>query len=311
MIISVSRRTDIPAFYTEWFFNRLKEGYVLVRNPMNNNQISKVSLKPEDVDCFVFWTKNPKNIMNHIHQLEHYHYYFQVSINPYDKTIETGVPKKKEIIHHFNDLSKKVGKEKVIWRYDPILLSDTIDIAYHFKYFDYMASQLENTTNKCVISFLDLYAKTKRNMSDVHLKEITPDDMKRLAKGLAEIAKGYKITIETCAEAIDLGAFGIQHGKCIDDQLIADIIGYSATIPKDTHQREDCGCVKSIDIGAYHTCPHGCIYCYANTNPQSALHNYEAHDPASPLLFGQIKGNEKITERKVERYFSDTQIKLL
>lgn len=310
MIVSVSRRTDIPAFYSEWFFNRLKQGYVLVRNPMNYNQVSKISLKQVDIECFVFWTKNPRHFLNHINDLAEYNYYFQISINPYDKTIEVGVPKKKEILESFIELSKKVGKEKVIWRYDPILLSDTIDIAYHIKYFEYMSSLLSGYTDKCVISFLDVYAKTKRNTVDIKLRNITEDDMYGIAKGLVEIGNKYGIDIETCSEKINLNTLGIKHGKCIDDQLISKIIGCNGSIPKDSNQREECGCVRSVDIGVYNTCPHRCKYCYANYSQQLALENYDAHDPMSPMLFGQIKGDEKIMERKVEKYFSNFQMKL-
>lgn len=308
MIISVSRRTDIPAFYLQWFFNRLKEGYVLVRNPMNYNQVSKISLRKEDVDCFVFWTKNPKNILRSIHMLNDYNFYFQISLTPYDKNIEVGLPKKEEIIESFIELSKTIGKEKVIWRYDPILLSKDINYDYHFEHYDYIASKLSGFTDKCIISYLDEYKKTVRNTKDIYLKKIHEEDMIEIVRGLSEIASKYNININSCCEKVDLSDYGISHGKCIDDQLVSRIIGNRLLIKKDKNQREECGCIKSIDIGAYNTCPHLCKYCYANYNSKTVLNNHMLHNPNSSLLFGKLRGNETITERKQERYSMNPQL---
>lgn len=310
MIISVSRRTDIPAFYSKWFFNRLKAGYVLVPNPMNLKQISKISLKKNDVDCFVFWTKNPQQFLDNINELDGYQYYIQISINPYDKSIEVGVPKKKEIMTSFIDLSKKIGRDRVVWRYDPIILSNKMDIAYHVKYFEYIASILSAYTNKCVISFLDIYSKTKRNTKELELKEISEADMITLSEQLVKIAEQHNLKIETCSEKIDLNYLGINHGKCIDDKLISQLLGRHASIDKDSNQRDECGCVKSVDIGMYNTCPHLCKYCYANYSLDTALKNHKLHDPNSPLLFGQLKGDEKITERKIMKHFTTNQLGL-
>lgn len=298
MIVSVSRRTDIPAFYLEWFFNRLKEGYVLVRNPMNYNQVSKISLTKEAVDCFVFWTKNPKNIINYIDLLCDYKFYFQVTITPYGNSIEAGMPKKDEIISSFIKLSNKIGKEKVIWRYDPILLNKNIDYDYHFKYYEYIASKLSGFTNKCIISYLDEYRKTERNTKDLFLKKINKEDMIEIAKGLSEIAYKHNINISTCCEKVDLSNYGINHSKCIDDKLISQIAGTKLLINKDKNQRNECGCVKSIDIGVYNTCPHLCKYCYANYSFKTAQRNHKLHNPNSPLLFGELRGDETIKERK-------------
>lgn len=308
MIISVSRRTDIPAFYLQWFFNRLKESYVLVRNPMNCNQVSKISLRKEDVDCFVFWTKNPKNILRSIHMLSDYNFYFQISLTPYDKNIEVGLPKKEEIIESFIELSKTIGKEKVIWRYDPILLSEDINYDYHFEHYDYIASKLSGFTDKCIISYLDEYKKTVRNTKDIYLKKIHEEDMIEIARGLSEIASKYNINIDSCCEKVDLSDYGISDGKCIDDQLVFRITGNRLLIKKDKNQREECGCVKSIDIGAYNTCPHLCKYCYANYNSKTVLNNHKLHNPNSSLLFGKLRGNETITERKLERYSMNDQL---
>lgn len=220
MILSVSRRTDILAFYCDWFFNRLKEGYVLVRNPMNYRQVSKIKLTPEVIDCIVFWTKDPTNIIKNLDKLNKYNYYFQVTINPYDKKIEKNVPMKKNIIKSFKFLSEKIGREKVIWRYDPILLTKDIDIAYHEKYFEVLASRLYGYTDKCVISFIDLYTKIKKNMKYINQENIDYEKMLFIGEKLFKIASKYNITIESCSEKINLSRVGINHGKCIDGESV-------------------------------------------------------------------------------------------
>lgn len=173
MILSVSRRTDIPAFYSDWFYNRIKEGYVLVRNPFNAHQVSRIKLSPEVIDCIVFWPKNPRAMMSRLSELKGYNYYFQFTLTSYDNTIEVNVPQKKYIIDTFIELSNMIGKDRIIWRYDPILLTDRYDKQYHYKWFDYLAKRLKDYTNKCIISFMDLYRKTERNLGHIQLKSIT------------------------------------------------------------------------------------------------------------------------------------------
>lgn len=302
MIISVSRRTDIPAFYSEWFYNRIQEGYVLVKNPYNRHKVSKINLKPDAVDCIVFWTKNPTPMLEKLDLLKNYQYYFQFTVNPYNEDIEKGVPKKKYIVDSFIKLSKEIGKKKVIWRYDPILLTDQIDKEYHYKYFDYLASYLKDYTDKCIISFVDLYKKIRGNLKSVNVVPLTEKDMREIAITLSHIARKYNLVIESCSETVDLSDIGINHGKCIDDKLISEIYGMEIDIKKDPNQREICGCVKSKDIGAYNTCLHNCLYCYANYSKKVVQKNTLEHDPQSPLLFGHIEEDDKITECKPESY---------
>lgn len=302
MILSASRRTDIPAFYSEWFFNRIKEGFVLVRNPFNTKQISKINLSPEVIDCIVFWTKNPKKMIKRLEEIKEYNYYFQFTLNSYDKTLEKNVPEKKYLINTFIELSKKVSKNRVIWRYDPIILTDKFTKEYHYKWFEYLVKRLSPYTNKCVISFLDLYKKTERNLKEINILPLNKDDMFDFAKEFSKIASKYNLIIETCSEEIELSKFNINHGKCIDDTLISDIIGERLFIDKDPTQREVCGCVKSIDIGAYNTCNHNCLYCYANFNREIVEKNLLKHNKKSPLLFGELDGDEKITDRKMKSY---------
>lgn len=300
LIISASRRTDIPAFYSEWLFNRIREGYLLVRNPMNVHQISRINLNPEVVECIVFWTKNPKPMMNKLHELEKYNFYFQFTLNSYDKSIEPNVPKKNELIETFIELSKQIGKDKVIWRYDPILLTDVFTKEYHFKWFEYLAQVLCNYTNKCVISFVDLYKKTERNLKGINLLPMSKNDMEEIASKISKIGSNYNLVIESCSEEIDLNKFNIEHGKCIDDKLISKITGKVFNIEKDPNQRDICGCVRSIDIGTYNTCMNGCLYCYANFSKDAVAKNVSLHDSKSPLLFGNLNGKEKIIDREMQ-----------
>ena len=303
MIISASRRTDIPAFYPEWFINRIKAGYVLVKNPMNERQVSKISLSPDVVDCIVFWTKNPDRIMKYLPFLEAYNYYFQITITSYDKSIEPDVLLKKDILETVKKLSDQIGPEKVIWRYDPIFYTEKFDYDWHLKYFEKIAAALKGRIEKCIISFLDLYKKCEKNMRGINYRLLNNDDIFRLAPELAAIAQGYAIKLESCAEELDLEAFGIKHAKCIDDDLIARIAGKAIKVSKDKNQRGACNCVQSIDIGAYNTCPHNCLYCYANLNKDLVKGNYSVHNPESEILCGNISANAVIRKREMRSFF--------
>lgn len=308
MILSVSRRTDIPAFYSEWFFNRIKEGYVYVRNPMNIHQVSRIKLSPDVIDCIVFWSKNPSPMLNRLHELDGYMYYFQFTINPYDMGIEQNVPTKNRIIETFKELAYKIGPERVIWRYDPIILTDNITLDYHIRYFEEIAKRLQGYTKTCVISFLDLYKKTERNLRNSSARELAQSEMLKIATHISHIAHRYGITVQSCAEKIELDCIGIRHGHCIDSVLIEDLLGVKLVVSKDKNQRPECGCVQSIDIGEYNTCGHNCKYCYANFNGQKVQEKVRLHDPNSPLLIGNIKPDDKITERKIFSFIGDKSL---
>jgi len=307
MILSVSRRTDIPAFYSKWFYNRIKAGYVLVRNPMNTKQVSRISLDPQLIDCIVFWTKNPRSFMKNLDKLKDYNFYFQFTLNSYDKTVEVNVPEKKLLIDTFVELSQEIGKERVIWRYDPILLTPKFNKEYHYKWFEYLTEKLHPYTQKCIISFVDIYSKTERNTRPLDIIPFTNESMMEIAEKLSSITKKYGISLETCSEQMDFSMFGINHSKCIDDKLISNIIGKPLSIDKDNNQRETCGCVKSIDIGAYNTCKHNCLYCYANFSKNTVDKNCLQHDPNSPLLVGVLSGDEVIKDRPMESYVNSLQ----
>lgn len=302
MILSVSRRTDIPAFYAEWFMERLRQKYVLVRNPFNIHSISRIPLTPENVDAIVFWTKNSKPIHKYLDEIDKlgYKYYFQYTITPYKKDLEEKVQDKKEIVETFKKLSEKIGSEKVILRYDPVILSDNYTIDFHKKAFARLCDLLAPYTKKIVFSFLDDYKKISKNIKQLNIKEISAEEMCIMAEYFADTAKKYNLKIESCAEQIDLERFGINHGKCIDNELIEKITGYKLSVGRD-NQRNACGCIKCIDIGEYNTCMHKCLYCYANINKDAAFKNYKLHDKKSPLLIGYVDEiKDKITDRNIK-----------
>lgn len=301
MIISASRRTDIPTYYSDWFYNRLKDEYVLVRNPMNIHQIGKINLSPKVVDGIVFWTKNPIPMFERLSELEKYNYYFQFTLTAYDKDVEPNIPSKNDvIIPAFQRLSKSIGKEKIIWRYDPIFFSDRYTMEYHCKYFKVLAEKLGEYTEKCTVSFLDLYRNTARNILSLNVLQETKEQQFEIMQRFAEIAKAYGFYIDTCSEAIELDKFGIAHAHCIDVKRFERIGKCKLDISKDQNQRSECGCIASIDIGTYNTCKNGCLYCYANHSQNIVSRNLKIHNPKSPLLFGEVEAEDVVKERKVK-----------
>jgi DNA repair photolyase len=306
VIISASRSTDIPTFYTDWFIERWKKGYVKWKNPFNG-VYSYVSFK--NTRIVVFWTKNPKPIMKHLDFLENNvkQFYFQYTLNDHDKEgYEGKVPSVKARIKSFIELSEKIGKERVIWRFDPMILTDTIDVEELLARVKNIGDQLKNHTKKLVFSFADIsiYKKVENNLKKegISYVEFTDETMHQFANGLQELNKNWNIEIATCAEKIPLEQYGITHNKCIDDDLMIDLYGddkqlmdflgvkieeptlfdNSSNIKKtkalkDKGQRELCGCIMSKDIGEYNTCPHECVYCYANTSKEIAKKNYQTH----------------------------------
>lgn len=311
MILSVSRRTDIPNFYSDWFITRIREGFLYVRNPMNVHQVSRIDLSPELVDCIVFWTKNSANMIDKLDFLQDYVYYFQFTLTGYGKDIEPNLPgKREELIPTFQKLSEKIGKEKVIWRYDPILINARYTMDYHLKAFEEIAGKLSGYTERVIISFVDLYAKTKRNTRNLDIRELSKEEMLYLAGQLAKIASRYNLIIESCAEQINLQEVGISHGSCIDKGLIEKILGCKLICEKDKNQRPECGCFESVEVGTYNTCLNGCKYCYANYNDDTVKESVRKYHPDSPLLCGNITSEDKITDRKMKSQ-KDMQLSFL
>ena len=298
MILSVSRRTDIPAFYGEWFINRLREGFVCVRNPFNYHNISKIVLSPSNVDCLVFWTKDARQFIDKLDTVDElgYKYYFQYTITPYGAEIESNVPVKNIIVDNFKKLSDRIGREKVIWRYDPILYSQGIGLDYHIENFQRLCSALKGYTNSVIISFLDDYSKMGKRSGNI--KKLDFAQMIEVSKSLADIASSAGLTIKTCAEEL-VNTNNIEKASCIDKKLIENIIGSGLNVKKDKNQRHECMCFESIDIGEYDTCKHFCSYCYANGSEKKIINKCNGHNPNSPLLIGELGEDDKIIEKNL------------
>lgn len=327
VIISASRSTDIPAFYTKWFFNRLKKGYCAWYNPFNQQ---KMYVSFERCKVVVFWTKNPKLIMPYLHELDRrgIHYYFQVTLNDYmNEGFEPNVPSVEKRIETFKKLSDMIGHERVIWRFDPLIITPAITPRMLLGRIWTIGNRLKGYTDKLVFSFVDVkaYRKVQNNLvketgyftkEDVETAEPNIGQRQEIVEGLVKLREawaegGWNVTLATCAEDIDLNAYGIEHNRCIDGELMErvfgddkglvyylrtgnlpepDLFGILPAIPekpknlKDKGQRKVCGCMTSKDIGMYNTCHHLCVYCYANTSRECVLTNLKRHSEENESL---------------------------
>ena len=315
VIISASRSTDIPAFYAKWFFNRLAKGYCTWYNPFNQQ---KMYISFKNCKVVVFWTKNPKPILPYLHILDEMdiHYYFQVTLNDYaNEGFEPNVPSVDERVETFKLLSDKIGKERIIWRFDPLIITPSISPRELLTRIWHIGNKLKSYTDKLVFSFVDVKAYRKE---DVENAEANHAQRIEIVQGLQKIQEawhnqGWDITMATCAEDIDLKSYGIEHNRCIDGELMKhifaedkelvyylhtlkwperDIFGRLPLIPpkekniKDTGQRKVCGCMVSKDIGMYNTCRHFCVYCYANTSKDCVIKNMEKYNEDSESIIG-------------------------
>lgn len=293
-LISASYRTDIPAFYGEWFMQRVRERYVRYKNPYGP-QVVTVSLDPADVIAVVFWTKNCIPFMKHLDEMDRsgLDYYFHYSINGQPRYLEERVPRDSTTVENFRQLSARLGPngaKRSNWRYDPIIFSNETPPEFHRQTFARLAQRLEGATERCYISFLDLYAKTQRNMGKLpetlRINDPSDETKRQLALDLSQIAAQYGIAIYTCAE--DFAATdNIRKGSCVDATLVAELFPQKRHVVKASLNRNKCGCSDNRDIGAYDTCPHGCVYCYAVRNRDLAMKNFHAHDPLADALISQ------------------------
>lgn len=313
VIISASRATDIPAFYSDWLINRIKRGYVKWKNPFNG-EYSYVSFS--DARLCVFWSKNPRPLVDKLSFFDDrgLNYYFQYTLNDYcAEGWEPSLPQVQERIDTFIELSEKIGKEKVIWRFDPIIVTEMLFPDEVLERIENIGDQIHAYTERLVFSFIDVdcYKKVKSNLSNLDevMRDIDLETMNYLARGISKMNESWNLKLGTCAERVDLENYGIEHNRCIDDRLIirlfnddirlmeylgykradqTDIFSenpdYSYEKIKDKGQRKACGCIQSKDIGQYDTCPHGCVYCYANTNPEIARENYLKTGKESEML---------------------------
>lgn len=296
MILSASRRTDIPAFYSDWLLNRLREGYVLIPNPYHPKQLTRLVFRPETIDCIVFWTKNAGPLLGKLDKMEtlgYTKYYFEYTLTPYGPEIEKHLGTKTQAIRLFQQTSDRIGPRRIDWRFDPILLRGEVTESYILDRFEALARRLAPYTERCIISFIAIYR---------HLRpafEAVPDDKADfIARHLAQIASLHNLKVYTCSEERDYSRYGILPSSCIDREKIESLLGCRLQTRKDGGQRTLCGCLESVDIGVYNTCRHGCTYCYASRRPQPyGTGQVACPDPRSPMLTGYPAGDEKITKK--------------
>lgn len=304
MIVNVGGRTDIVNYYGEWLMNRIKEGFAYSRNPLFQNNISKISLKPEDVDCLMFCSKNYKPMLKYMKEINSkYRIICHYTITAYDRDVEPNVPNIDESIETLIELSKIVGKKKVLWRYDPILLTKKYTIEKHLYTFEYIAKQIAPYVQRCIFSFVEMYKKLDYNMLEII--PFTENDKIEILKGLGEISKKYNLYTQTCGTDENNEKYGIHVSGCTTPEILEKANNVKYKTVKAKPMRKGCHCIPSRDIGAYDTCLNGCKYCYANRRPDLAKENIKIHDKNSPLLLGNIRATDKITESKINSLIVD------
>lgn len=294
MILNTGSRTDIPAFYSDWFYNRIRAGYVLSRNPYYPAQITKYLLNPEMIDAIVFCTKNPFPMFEQFSLLSPFDMFWFVTITPYGKEIEPWVPDKELVIRYFRELSERVGKGRISWRYDPVFITKQYSAEYHIEQFGRMAGALSGYTQQCVVSFIDLYEKTKRNFQGV--RPVTKKEQEKIINAFSEIAKEWGLQIHLCCESAGLVRENVDAEGCMSKSVLEKALGYRLNVPKKKTARNECACLLGADIGAYNTCLHGCRYCYANYDRDTVVKNRRLHNPASPLLVGEVSESDVIKQ---------------
>lgn len=303
MILNTGCRTDIPAYYSKWFYKRVKEGYVLTRNPYYPSEVLRYRLDPDVVDCLCFCSKNPEPMLNRINEINKFNQFWFVTVTPYGKDIEPNVPQKEQVMEAFKRLSKIVGINSVSWRYDPIFITEKYSLDFHIESFEKMAENLCGYVDNCVISFIDLYEKTKKNFP--HGKKVTGEERMIIGKEFINIGKKYGITIRTCCEGTELKQFGADASGCMTKKVIEKAVGGSLIIPKAKSSiRQECNCLLGSDIGMYNTCNHGCKYCYANYDMETVKNNMKLHNPDSPFLIGGFKEGDTVKDAKQESFYS-------
>lgn len=295
MILNVSGRTDIVAFYTEWFINRYREGFVDVRNPFSKQMVSRIYF--EDVDAILFCTKNPIPILDFLKEIDK-PILFHVTLTPYQKEVEPNVPSKKEIIEAIKKLSSIVSKQHLVVRYDPIFLSKKYTITYHKKAFLKLCSLLDGYVEKIIVSFIDDYKNVRKNQSVLQYRPFQEDDYKGLGLAFSQIAKEHHMTVQTCFEERNLVEYGFQKGECLSHTLAFQLTGKTHFKTWTARKEKKCKCVQMVDIGVYNTCRHFCKYCYANYDERQVEQNRKKHDPNSTCLIGHLMDDDIIKVRK-------------
>lgn len=294
MILFVSGRTDIPAFYSNWFINRVKAGFVDVRNPFNQKLVSRIYFS--DVDLIMFCSKNPLPMINKLDILK-VPVLFHVTITSYGKDVEPNIPDKRLIIEGVKKLSLVLGIDNVAVRYDPIFLSDKYNVDYHIKAFDKLCKNLNGYVNKIIVSFMDEYKNVRSNKNILKYRAFTREDYKKIGEAFSKSAMDNGMSVQTCFEDEDLTQYGFVKGECLSHELAYILTGKKFKSSNVRKERK-CECVQMVDIGDYNSCMHMCKYCYANYDEKAVSSNFERHDDNSSLLIGTIQSDDVIKVRK-------------
>ena len=293
MILNIGGRTDIVNYYTEWFMNRINEGYVYSRNPLFKNQISKYDLSPSEIDCLMMCSKNYKPILKYLDELNSkYKLICHYTITAYGEDVEPYVPSINQSINTLVELSNIVGREKVIWRFDPLLLTDNYSVDYLITTFDKMAKKIFPYVQRCIFSFVEMYKKLAVNMPEII--PFTEEDKVKLVRELGIIGEKYDLYLQTCGTDLKYEQYGVHQSGCTTTNILEQANNDKYKKVKEGHARKGCHCIPSRDIGAYDTCLNRCKYCYANKRPQLAVNNHKKHNPHSPLLIGELKETDNI-----------------
>ncbi|MDR1124928.1 MAG: DUF1848 domain-containing protein [Deltaproteobacteria bacterium] len=313
MIISASRRTDIPAFYSEWLINRLRAGEVLYPNPWNPKRFYRVALAPGHVDCIVFWTKNPGPMLERLGALDElgYNYYFSFTITAYGQDLEPGLPRKAEVLDTFLRLAERLGPRRVDWRFDPVAISAARPLDWHLERFRFICERLGGATERCIVNFIKSYRHIARRLALVPgmAAEMDGPAIRAAVLAFQALAAEYALPLYTCTEREELRDLPVKGCACIDKEKIAAITGSALKIKKDSGQPKNCNCVESADIGMYGTCAHGCVYCYANGSEDALRRRIAGHRSESPVLTGRPDVRTVIAERTRPSH-KETQLKL-
>ena len=304
MIINTGSRTDTVQYYSDWLLKRFKEGFVYSRNPLFPNIITRYELNPNIVDCVVFCSKNYEPILDRLTEItDKFNTYFHYTITAYGRDIEPNVPTIDESIEILIKLSKIVGKQRIAWRYDPILLTKKYTKQIHYNTFDYMSKRLSPHIDRCIFSFVDMYKKLETNMPEIII--LNNNDKIEIAKNIGSIAKKHNMIIQTCATIEDFKQFGILQSGCMTSEILGNANNITFKKVRHSGNRQGCKCIENRNIGDYDTCPNGCKYCYANKNPQIAQENYKKHNPNDLMILGNLKPTDEIQQSNQKSYLEN------
>ena len=304
MIINTGSRTDTVQYYSDWLLKRFEEGFVYSRNPLFPNIVTRYELNPNILDCVVFCSKNYEPILDRLTEItDKFNTYFHYTITAYGRDIEPNVPTIDESIETLIKLSKIVGKQRIAWRYDPILLTKKYTKQVHYNTFDYISKRLSPHIDRCIFSFVDMYKKLETNMPEIII--LNNNDKIEIAKNIGSIAKKHNIIIQTCATIEDFKQFGILQSGCMTSEILGNANNITFKKVRHSGNRQGCKCIENRNIGDYDTCPNGCKYCYANNNPEIAQENYKKHNPNDLMILGNLKPTDEIQQSNQKSYLEN------